>query len=272
VPLPARRGARYGLPFPAFRWISITSPLPPITLCLTAGGRPDLLERTLRSLLAAEPDFADVIIANDRGDAATTAVARRLCPDATILHHPWQQGQHATIDEMYALVKTPLIFHCEDDWEFAPMPFLGRCFEAFQHFPEATVISVRAWDDLATRATGARIALSTGSAIPTDPVSQSEWASFTFNPTLLRTDLWRSLGGYSRFNGEMAIDAALRANMGHIVFLDPGCCVHIGDGRHIVDPFFRKGNPWRDRFRIAKTHTLQWVERALGGSLTRRSS
>ncbi len=51
------------------------------TLCITAGGRPDLLNETLASLLPHNGQFFDhILITNDRGDEAPNEVVRNWRP------------------------------------------------------------------------------------------------------------------------------------------------------------------------------------------------
>ena len=237
----------------------------PITLCLTAGGRPDLLERTLASLFAVErSSFSHLIIANDAGDQATSAVARKMCPDATVIQHRFRRGQHATIDEMYRLVETPLIFHCEDDWEFAQAPFIDRCRRALSDNPSATCVCVRDYDPLYETAGAPDVV--EGDGYEVHFLKRTEHGSFTFNPGLLRRDLWESAGGYRRFNKEVDIDRHFRDLERRTAYLRPPACVHIGDNRHVIDPFRRRGGRVRDGFRVAK----HWMAQSFGINLSHR--
>lgn len=240
-----------------------------ITLCLTAGGRPDLLEKTLHSLLAAN-SFAKIIIANDFGDEASTSVAKRLCPDATIIHHKWRQGQLATVDEMYSLVETQYIFHCEDDWEFDRVPFLNRCMDALHALENVSVVSVRSsaclyrhFGNSPYEHLGEPTVIDVGgtTAMQLKIDDLESWASFTFNPSLTRRAAWKSIGGFNSLNDEHSIDLRYRAKGLTTVYLVPGFCHHIGDDRHIHDPFLPVGEKSRDHFRIAKTWARQAVRR-----------
>ncbi len=114
------------------------------TLCITAGGRPDLLNETLASLLPHNGQFFDhILITNDRGDEAPNEVVRNLAPTATLLNHETPIGQHPSIDEMYERVVTEFIFHCEDDWFFDPVPFIPTMLSALIDLPNVSSVSAR---------------------------------------------------------------------------------------------------------------------------------
>ena len=114
------------------------------TLCITAGGRPDLLNETLASLLPHNGQFFDhILITNDRGDEAPNEVVRNLAPTATLLNHETPIGQHPSIDEMYERVVTEFIFHCEDDWFFDPAPFVPTMLSALIDLPNVSSVSAR---------------------------------------------------------------------------------------------------------------------------------
>src|SRR2546423_11312383 len=120
-----------------------------VTLCLTSSGRPDLLRATLATLLTADAaSFADVIVVDDLADAACARVVGELYPSANILLNAERLGQLRSIDRMYRLVRTPFIFHCEDDWQFEPLPMVAACLKGLRAMPDASVISVRALDNL----------------------------------------------------------------------------------------------------------------------------
>jgi hypothetical protein len=201
-----------------------------ITLCLTAGGRPDLLTYTLSSLLPSNGQFFDaILISNDVGDAETSAVARELAPEATILHHDVPLGHHRTVDELYSMVTTPYVFHCEDDWFFDPVPFIPGTLATLQADTNASVVAVRQSGCLwqwrhailpSPEARGAHI----------------EWVGYGFSPAMLRLDIWKKFGPFARFQNERELDLAVTAGGYRINDMLPGVCYHIGGGRHINDP------------------------------------
>ena len=63
------------------------------------------------------------------------------------------------------------------------------------------------------------------------------WGWFTFNPNLLRRDLWLEHGPYRRFASEREISIYFRKCGLRTIYLEPGVYRHIGDDRHVIDPF-----------------------------------
>ena len=114
---------------------------------LTSFGRFDLLRRTVESFLR----FADVrplqfIIVEDSGDdKVRDALAGLDFPFEFVINRP-RLGQPAAIDAGYARVKTPLVFHCEDDWLFFRGGFIRESFVLLEKFPNFAAVYLRGRD------------------------------------------------------------------------------------------------------------------------------
>ena len=209
-----------------------------ITLCMTAGGRPDLLQQTLESLLPHNVQFfRNFFITNDRGDNATNEVVQKLAPTARLFSHKVPIGQHPSIDEMYERVETNYIFHCEDDWYFDPVPFIPIMLSAIISLPDVSSVSARQTHSLRihdgrTRKFGPTIAVDGGFARRSDEPS---WTGHSFNPAMLRTALWREVGPFAKYAYEDQVNDAVEATGKRRAFLVPGVYFHIGDGRHMAN-------------------------------------
>jgi len=213
-----------------------------VTLCVTSAGRPDLLAATLSSLMATHRDaFAEVIVIDDLGDPEAARVARSLCPGATVLLNRRPRGHLRSVDLMYRHVRTPFIFHCEDDWRFDPVPIVGACREALRHLASASTVIVRKPEDVDPHyLSGARTEFTGGTPVLVlSPSADPVFNGFSFNPGLLRVSLWRRHGPWGRFRREHDISVAMKARGLGVVQLARGACVHIGGGRHVKDPFQR---------------------------------
>jgi hypothetical protein len=106
-----------------------------ITFVLTSCGRVDLLERTVESFMQQNSyPIKDYILVDDSGNAEVHDKIKSLFPDwELLLGSP--KGQVKCIDEAYSRVKTPYIFHCEDDWEFIKPYFIEHSLSILEHDP-----------------------------------------------------------------------------------------------------------------------------------------
>ena len=218
-----------------------------ITVVVTSCNRHDLLARTLESFRAHETEgrVARILVAED-GDADPSQVCARF--GAEHFRTKDRVGQIRLIDQAYAQVTTPLIFHLEDDWEFYRSGFMEKSRHFLDLDPKILLVQLRAWND-----TGGH------------PVSHAApdrnfgvmatgycdcWHGFTFNPGLRRLSDYKLLGGsYEKQPRTMYVVAktataalpseveasAFYHRLGYqAVILDEGGYVrHIGEGRHV---------------------------------------
>lgn len=219
-----------------------------ITLCMTIGGRPDLLRETLRSM-AALPRMPTLAI-NDFADTETSDVFRTGCPHGRLIDAGCHLGHHGAVDRMYAEVRTSYIFHSEDDWAFTRHDFLGDALFLLEFDPSISSVCFRSVEDIPLPNVNKKpIQTETIAGISfsrLDPL-HDEWYGFTFNPHLARRSLWDGLGGFSRFKKERHISRALRAQGCHVAFLIPGACHHIGGGKSnnpTYNSAFRRLKKW----------------------------
>lgn len=210
------------------------------TLCVTSCGRLDLLKPTLESLLAANDDaFAAKLLIEDANDRAVAAyLAETGWGDGIILNNP-QLGQMRSIDRLYSGVKTPLIFHCEDDWRFDPVALLPACRSVLAAEPKASSVCVRKLSEMSQRFFARAVHKQTadGIAYVTLPLDvHPEWFGVSFNPGLTRRSLWEQYGPYADHVTEERLSLVLKRDGYSVAYLDPGACTHIGDGQHVADP------------------------------------
>ena len=160
-----------------------------ITLVITSCGRWDLLNTTLLSLFRyADMPFAATIITEDSGNRLPLNPRHYGEPgEVTILDELPRAGQIASIDRAYALVRTPFVFHCEDDWEFYRTGFLMESLQALFLEPKLINHWLRERDD------------TNGHPVDGDrlrPGHGRGWYGFTFNPTLKRMADYHRIGSY----------------------------------------------------------------------------
>lgn len=209
-----------------------------VTLCITMGRRPELLRQTLTSLLM-QANFDHIIAINDFRDEATNAIFEEICPQGKLISLDRQLGHHAAVDYMYAQVKTPWVFHCEDDWLFTQsLDFskfeqvltqqawmTGICFRSLSDFvltpSDAVKVLHQTYDDLAF--------------YRLDPL-HDQWHGYTFNPHFASIHLWRNFGPFASFKKERHISRTVRKSGLVMPYLTQGGCSHLGDNLSVSRP------------------------------------
>lgn len=224
-----------------------------ITLCLTIGLRPDLLRSSLASLLA-HVNFEKVIAINDFRDEATNSVFRELCPQGQLVCLDRQLGHHGAVDHAYSLIKTPYVFHSEDDWHFDSSIDLISAMELLRENPKLSQLCFRKIEDFAfPKEEVDRIMHFQRNGLDCVRLDglHDQWHGYTFNPHLAALDTWRSVGGFSKFKKERHISRSLRRDGRYSGYMKNGACHHIGaqlsvSGNDIKDQKFRQ---WKESIR-----------------------
>ena len=179
-----------------------------ITLVVTSCGRFDLLKRTLETFDRYNTaPIREVFITEDSGsDAARDCLPAGWAPHSRFWINRPALGQLASIDAAYAEVKTPYIFHCEDDWAFYRPGFIEDSMCLLEHEPDSLQVWLRSLHhDLAEHSpyvsAGERRVLD---GIPYYPVvsSKADWQGFSFNPGLRRLADYALAAPYAAQGGE----------------------------------------------------------------------
>ena len=202
-----------------------------VTLCLTIGKRPDLLKRTLESLLASV-QFKHIIAINDFRDEATNEMFKRLCPEGQLISLDHQLGHHKAVDHMYRLISTPYVFHCEDDWVFDESIDLHSAMLLLEANANISQVCLRKVADFRMPEDARALILDceeNGHRYHRLDKLHAQWHGFTFNPHLAKLDVWKQLGGFAPFKKERHISRHIRSQGGFTAYMFPGCCEHIGE-------------------------------------------
>lgn len=166
-----------------------------VTVVLTSCGRHDLLERTLASFRTWNTDrrVAEIVVVED-GPGDPAEICRRH--GARLIRLGRSCGQIAAIETGYAEVRTPYIFHLEDDWEFYRGGFIERSRAVLAVDPSTLCVWLRAWDD-----TNGHPLHFTSAAEDFGVLAfgyRGKWHGFTFNPGLRRLSDYTALGSFRR--------------------------------------------------------------------------
>lgn len=215
-----------------------------ISLVITSSGRADLLVKTLASMQPWVYLFTEKILVDDAQTA--NVKIRQIAEDYGFhfLSNQKQLGQHQSIDRAYKYVSKPYIFHCEDDWQFNQCPDI-RLAKKLLELSYISCVCTRKIDDRCRSKYPDR-------TIKLDRYQSAELAgekyltikqhwhptrgAFTFNPNLIKTAFYKTIGPYRRYSSEREISASLK-QQGYLIAFEPqGTCSHIGWNRHIQDP------------------------------------
>ena len=211
----------------------------PYSVVVTSCGRFDLLQKTLSSLLPSlDHPFEKFIIVEDSGDPRVHESVRNFGVDFQILLNERKLGQIASIDRAYQQVTTPLIFHCEDDWEFYRSGYLVQSARLLDLYPDVSMVGLRSRSALNPLMRGAPSQVTEG--IPFyfyDPRLHPEYFSYCFNPGLRRLEDYKRIGPFAPLGHEPDISYAFKKAGLRMAALEDPAVRHIGWDRHVEDPF-----------------------------------
>lgn len=221
-----------------------------ITGVLTSCGRHDLLARTLTSFYAFNTrPLAGMIVVEDGPDIPQGARAPFAQQPIEWISTGRRVGQVAAIDYAYSRVKTPYIFHLEDDWEFYRPGFIEKSLPVLEANPKCLQVWIRALNDTQRHPVEPHVYSDGGvpwRRLALEYHCQGVWHGFAFNPGLRRLADYVSIGGYgvhTRFDpakpgaSESAIGRVYRQRDFYAAILcdenGAGYVRHTGGGRHV---------------------------------------
>ena len=105
-----------------------------ITFVLTSCGRVKLLNKTLDSFFKFNDyKLEKMYLVEDSFDQNVySQIKKKWGKKLTLLFNEKKKGQIKSIIETYKLIKTPLIFHCEDDWVYTRKNFIEDCLKIME--------------------------------------------------------------------------------------------------------------------------------------------
>ena len=217
----------------------MSAPNRDITFVLTSCGRFDLLRRTLASFLEHnDTKIEKHIIVEDSGDDSVRDVLAEFRDVAfdLIVNQP-KRGQLWSIDLAYERVRTPYIFHCEDDWLFTKSGFMEPSLTLLEDFPDVSQVLIR---DLVDEKHGVRGELQTHKGISFYAPMPTDYPNaycYSFNPGLRRLSDYKKIGKFCVILEEKNISDLVRQMGYRQVRLENGGVQHIGRRRHMPDVF-----------------------------------
>jgi glycosyltransferase involved in cell wall biosynthesis len=229
---------------------------PNVSVVITSCGRQDLLDRTISSFLEFNtyPILEYIVIEDGNGELNAPLIEKFKNLPFTWLETGHRVGQIQAIDQVYARVRAPFVFHCEDDWEFYAPGFVEKSILILKGHPEVLQVYLRAHDD--TNRHPIMQEVMDANKVPFRFLAwnfQSAhwgiWHGFSFNPGLRRMTDYRSLGSFAAFDPdhykkawqiEQDVSAFFKERGFRAVILadnaGKGYVRHIGVGRQISMP------------------------------------
>lgn len=224
-----------------------------ITFVVTSCGRLDLLKITLESFdrFNTAP-VREVFITEDAGNEGVHAVIPAHWKDhCTVFVNRPKLGQLASIDLAYEHVKTPYVFHCEDDWEFYRPGFVEDSRIVLESRPDILQVWLRSYNhDLRIHSPyihlGAREVVDGVACYPLNS-DKPEWQGFSLNPGLRRMKEYRLCAPFTGYSGEKALSLRYAELKLTALTLEADAVMHTGFGLHVQTSVERQRKARRNR-------------------------
>jgi GT2 family glycosyltransferase len=206
---------------------------------MTSCGRADLLKQTLGSFLRTNTyPIKKYLIVDDSGDVTAQAhiesILRKFNEEIPINFMADQEnvGQVRRIDQMYAWVETPYIYHTEDDWLHTGEGYIEKSLDLLEFDPNVCNVNLR------VRFDGER-----GSMHPILPLQQTTngtefhyypthyegiWHGFSWNPGLRRLADYEKVKPYINLKNEQGVGQKLMELGYRAACLKESYCKHLG--------------------------------------------
>ena len=220
-----------------------------ITLAITSCGRMDLLEKTLISFFKfnAYPVFKTIIIDDSGGNFDAKRISKCIPGKYEFIINKKNIGQIKSIDKLYKKIKTPYIFHCEDDWEFNRSGFIEESLHILKHNKKIITVWLRAHNDTNNHPLTEFINLKHRKKYKLLQKNfRGIWHGFTFNPGLRRLSDYLLLSPFQNqkivfpqkdksiiSEVDLSIKYEKLGFRAAISSLEEGYIRHIGHGHHI---------------------------------------
>ena len=144
----------------------------------------------------------------------------------------WLLRHHRAVDLMYSQVKTPYIFHCEDDWFFDQPLELDKYIELLNNDSNANIVCLRKVSNfILTEDQQTQVKYYETNPLATARLdyTHAKWHGYTFNPHIARIETWKKTGGFYKFKKERDVSIFFRSQGKYNLFLKEGVCHHIGE-------------------------------------------
>lgn len=226
-----------------------------ITAVLTSCGRLDLLRETIDSFYK----FTDIypkefIIIDDCGKPEIHEQLKIEYSKFKLILNQENIGLIHSIDKAYSEVKTPYVFHLEDDWRFNKGGFMQQSLDILENIPNIMQVWLRGDRNPNGHPIEPEVKEINGIKYKMVGIHvHGVWHGFSFNPTLRRISDYRLIAPWSEIHLDENRGIGVQENhIGRVYFEKYGFraatlldeyCVHTGDwNRTYANPSSMKAN------------------------------
>jgi hypothetical protein len=220
-----------------------------VTLFITSCGRPELLKRTLESFVKYNTyPIKEAILCEDSGIPNIVDFVQNILPYTIVFCYNTERiGQMKTIEKYTPLIKTPYVFHLEDDYEFFDSGFIELSFKILESDPKISQVLL---EDEQHTYTKIDIGNSLCFKIVTyDPkiydykCIDGPLNIFSWRPSLKRIEIQKLRMPYEEWDDEYTIQLQVNKLSYYSVITKNekdgrlGFCTHIGKDYHVPEDF-----------------------------------
>ena len=212
-----------------------------VTFVLTSCGRNQLLDRTLKTFFKFNNYKIEeyLLVEDSTSNSVYEKIKKKWGKKIKIIFNNRKKGQIKSIIDTYKLVKTPYIFHCEDDWIYTRSNFIEESLKILES--DDKIIQV--W--LESKKSASRLNIFDYGTIKKigdikfREVSCKEgweWGHFSFRPGIKRLKDYNLINGYNNFTNELDISVRYKKLGYYTVIIENPAVEDIGDDFHQGDP------------------------------------
>ena len=212
-----------------------------ISFVLTSCGRTDLLDPTLESFFKFNSFRIEklYLVEDSVNPSVYEHIKEKWDDKLELIFNKKKKGQIQSIVDTYNLIKTPFVFHCEDDWVYTRKNFIEDSLKILQ--TDDKIIQV--W--LESQESASRLDIFEYG--PLQKVGKIgfrkvyckdgwEWGYFSFRPGVKRMDDYNLIGGYEKYKNELDIGVTYKKKGFYTVIIENPAVEDIGLDRTIIDP------------------------------------
>jgi len=220
-----------------------------ITLFITSCGRPELLKRTLESFVRFNTyPIKEAILCEDSGIPNIVDFVTKIVTFPVLFCYNEERiGQMKTIEKYTQLIKTPYVFHLEDDYEFFDSGFIELSLQIMDSDPKISQVlledeqhgffKVDIENPLCYKV------LTNNPQITNVNNGDGALNIFSWRPSLKRIEIQKLRMPYELWDDEYTIELEINKRGYYAVVTKnvknghPGFCTHIGKNYHVPESY-----------------------------------